>query len=199
MKKRVSASILIATLFALSVCAPAADKGYSGKAPGEKPALSNEGTMTAVATVKAIDMEQRLVTLEDDKGNRFNIPMEQQARNLPQLKIGDVLEATYYESVSIKVYKPGEVPSVSEDSSIVTSPKKGEKPGGLAVKQQTVTATVQSIDKSRMTAVLKAPDGKSMIVKVQDPKNLEGVNQGDEVVATFIRALAISVKEEKAK
>ncbi len=198
---RNSVSLLVAVAFAVSFCMAALAGEYtsSEKTEAGKPSVTKEQTVTAMATVKAIDLKNRLVTLEDEEGNTFDIIVGEQARNLPQLKVGDVVEATYYESVAVKVYKPGEVPSVSRDTSMVTSAKKGEKPGGLAVRQATVTATVQSIDKENQTAVLKGADGKTITVKVQDPKNLEGVNPGDEVVATYTRALAISVRKPEEK
>ncbi len=72
-------------------------------------------------------------------------------------------------------------------------------PKGVAASQATVTAVVQSIDKEKQIAVLKGPEGKTVKVKVMDPKNLENVNPGDEVVATYTRALAISVEKPAKK
>jgi len=196
-----AASLLVLVCFAMSigVSALAGDYTSSEKTTAGKPSVTKEETVTAMATVQAIDLKNRLVTLMDEEGNTFDILVGEQARNLPQVKVGDVVEVTYYESVAVKVYKPGEVPSVSGDTSMVAAAKKGEKPGGLAIKQATVTATVQSIDKKNQTAVLKGADGKSITVKVKDPKNLENVNPGDEVVATYTRALAISVSKPEEK
>ncbi len=72
-------------------------------------------------------------------------------------------------------------------------------PGGLAASQTTVTATVQSIDKENQTAVLVGPEGNPVKVKVENPKNLENVNIGDEVVATYTQAYAISVEKTEKK
>ena len=63
----------------------------------------------------------------------------------------------------------------------------------------TVTATVEALDKKNQTVTLKGPEGKSVTVKVKDPKNMENVNVGDEVVITYSEALAISVKPTKKK
>ena len=73
----------------------------------------------------------------------------------------------------------------------------GEKPAGAMVQQVTVTATVEAIDKNSQYVTLKGREGKTVEVKVKDPKNLEGVKVGDEAVITYTEALAISV--EKAK
>ncbi len=196
-----SASFLAVILFGVSVGMNAMAGEYvsSEKTAAGKPSVTKEEMVTAMATVKAIDLKNRLVTLEDEEGNTFDVLVGEEARNLPQLKVGDIVEATYRESVAVKVYKPGEVPSITGGTSMVTGAKKGEKPGGLAVQQATVTATVESIDKENQTAVLKGADGKSVTIKVKDPKNLENVHPGDEVVATYTRALAISVRKPEEK
>ena len=49
------------------------------------------------------------------------------------------------------------------------------------------------------TATLKGPDGKTVTIKAQDPKNLEAVKVGDEVVITYTEALAISVEKAPKK
>ncbi len=195
------ASFLAVILFTafFGMTATAAEYVSSEKTAAGKPSVTKEEMVTAMATVKAIDLKNRLVTLEDEEGNTFEVLVGEQARNLPQLRVGDIVETTYRESVAVKVYKPGEVPAVSGGTSMVAGAKKGEKPGGLAVQQATVTATVVSIDKENQTAVLKGADGKTVTIKVKDPKNLENVNPGDEVVATYTRALAISVRKPDEK
>jgi hypothetical protein len=105
----------------------------------------------------------------------------------------------YYESVAVNVYKAGEAPSEVERTDVLATAKPGEKPGGIAASRVTVTATVQSIDKKNQTAVLMGPDGKTVKVKVENPKNLENVNTGDEVVITYTQSYAISVDKPAKK
>ena len=59
------------------------------------------------ATVEAIDLEKRLVTLKGPKGEKRTIKVGQEARNLPQLKVGDLVTVKYYESMAVEVIKPG--------------------------------------------------------------------------------------------
>jgi len=46
---------------------------------------------------------------------------------------------------------------------------------------------------------LKGPEGKTVIVKVEDPNNLDKVKVGDELMITYTEALAISVEHAKKK
>lgn len=167
------------------------------KAPAKKPYVKKERTVTATATVQAIDLDKRVVTLKGPEGNVFDVTVGKEARNLPQLKVGDEVTVKYYEALSAKVYKKGEAPQVEGATEGLARTKPGEKPGGIAGRQMTVTATVEAIDMKKPTVTLKGSEGKLLTVKIKDRKNLENVKVGDEVVLTYSEALAISV--EKAK
>lgn len=195
MKKHPLLLAAIAIALAVGAAAQAGENDSILQAPAPKPSVIKSAVVTATATVQAIDLEKRLVTLKNQEGETFDVIVGPEARNLPQVKVGDTVKISYYESVAISVYKPGEAPSGMASTDVLTRAKPGEKPGGLAASQVTVTATVQSIDKKNQTAVLVGPEGKSVKVEVKNPKNLENVNVGDEVVATYTRALAISVEK----
>lgn len=167
------------------------------KAPAKKPYVKKERTVTATATVQAIDLDKRVVTLKGAEGNVFDVTVGKEARNLTQVKVGDEVTVKYYEALSAKVYKKGEAPKVEGATEGLARTKPGEKPGGIAGRQMTVTATVEAIDMKKPTVTLKGSEGKLLTVKVKDRKNLENVKVGDEVVLTYTEALAISV--EKAK
>jgi len=104
----------------------------------------------------------------------------------------------YHQSIAVQVTKPGAAEG-SQVKETVTRAKPGEKPAGAVAKQVTVTATVEKIDKKKMIATLKGPEGKVVDVKVRDPKNLENVNVGDQVVITYTEAVAVSVEKPKKK
>jgi Cu/Ag efflux protein CusF len=188
-------SAAVAIFLSIGGTAQAGENSSSSKPISQKPSVTKESVVSTTATVQDIDLKNRLVTLKDDEGNTYDILVGPQAKNLSQVKAGDLVNISYYESVAIDVYKPGEAPSGVADVNVLQTAKPGEKPEGIAARQVTVTATVQSVDKKNQTAVLMGPDGKTVKVKVRNPKNLENVNPGDEVVATYTRALAISVRK----
>jgi hypothetical protein len=169
------------------------------KAPAKKPAVMKERTAEVTATVEAINLEKRVVTLKGPEGKLFDVKVGEQAKNLPQVKVGDLVTVNYYESLAVKVFKKGEAPQFEGVTEGMATAKPGEKPGGVAVSQVTVTATVEALDKKKQTATLKGPEGKSVTVKVKDPKNMKNVKVGDEVVITYSEAMAISVEPAKKK
>ena len=157
--------------------------------------IERSGMVSTTATVKAVDMETRVVTLRAPGGRTFKIRAGKEVVNLPQVKVGDEVVAVYSEALAVRMARPGEV---REDiSQEVGRAKPGSKPGAYEVIETTVTAKIEDIDKTGNTATLRMPDGDVLIVKVQDPANLEKVREGDTIVITYREALVVSM--EKAK
>ncbi len=191
---------VLVVLFALSVGAAAmAQEKAPAKAKPEKaapkakpPGAKKERVVTLTGTVEAIDLANKVVTIKGSKGRVVDLKVGDQAKNLDQVKVGDKVVAKYYESIAYRLKKPGEAEGATAEQA-VGGAKPGEAPAGVMANQVTVTATVVEISPKKTYVTLKAPDGKSMDVKVQDPKNIEGLKAGDKVVITYTQALAIAL------
>ena len=190
----VTAAVLLMLSLASGVFAQY--KASAPAAPAEQPRVVREAEAVMTATVVAIDLQNRIVTLKGEDGEVRDIKVGEEAVNLPQVKVGDLVTIKFYESIAIEVIKPGTFAGAGEKTAIVRA-KPGEMPGGMAARQVSVTATITAIDKQKSTITLKGPEGKLKTVKVQDPTNLEKVKVGDELMITYTEALAISVEHVK--
>ena len=196
--KRVLSGV-VAVVFALSFVAVVMGAEKKVAKEGEKPAIEESTLVTVTATVEAIDQKTRMVTLKGPQGNSVTFKAGEQIKNLSQVKVGDSVLAKYYESVAVEVKKPGEAKPGVTTQEAVTRAKPGETPKGLAVSQVTVTTTITAIDKKKPSVTLKGADGKTTTVKVRNPKNLENVKVGDQVVITYTEALALSLEKAPKK
>jgi hypothetical protein len=167
----------------------AADAPSSPRIVGETVAEN----VTVTATVENVDVAKRIVTLKDENGKVSDLKVGKEVRNLPQVKKGDVVVATYREAIGYEVFKAGQAQPGGQDAMVAGRAKPGQKPAGGVAQVETVTATIEAIDKTASRVTLKGPEGNEVTVKVKDPKKLEGVNVGDLVQLTYTRALAISV------
>lgn len=197
-------TVIIATLISLSFAGGsfASDQVKVTKEMSKaKPSVMRERLVQESATVEAIDLTTRIVTLKGPKGKIFDIKAGDEVVNLPQVKVGDKVMVDYYQSVAIKVMAPGTAPGGIQESRAIDRAKPGEKPGGVIQEQVTVTGNVESIDENKKFVTLKGPGGKTLDIKVEDPRNLENVKVGDDVVLTVTEAIAVSVVAvpEKAK
>jgi len=157
----------------------------------EKPTVERSSVQTITATVEALDLATRMITLRGPKGN-MTFKVDESAKNLPQVKVGDQVVAKYYESLAVRMAEPGD-PTSTGGSGLATA-KPGEMPAGVAARQVSVTASVMAIDKMTPSITLKGPEGNVVTVRVMDPKNLEKVKVGDKLFITYTEALAISVE-----
>lgn len=192
-------SLSAAVVAALLLLPFATGVGAKEKAPQAQAQQSVKKVklITATATVKGIDLKQRIVTLKDSKGNSTDLKVGDEVRNLEQLKVGDLVTTKYYQSLLIKLVKPGTGPEGMQAKATMERAKPGEKPHGMLGGEVTVTAKIMAINKKDQTLTLKGPGGKTIVAKADNPKNLDMVKVGDELVITYTEALAISVEGAK--
>ena len=163
------------------------------QAPMDKPSFSASQTTTITARVEAIDHETRLVTLLGPEGNEITFTASEEARNLDQVDVGDIVSAEYVESVSVEVVaNEGSEPGSGEMAAMART-EKGEMPGGAAIDTRIVTATVEEINLEKNTFKLKGPDGNVNEFVARNPDNLRRSEVGDLVIITVTEAVAISV------
>ncbi|HWR88737.1 MAG TPA: hypothetical protein VN260_00630 [Dissulfurispiraceae bacterium] len=193
--KKVFALCLV-VIFALSL-AVVSLAGEKAATTDKQPSVKKERAVSTKATVQAVDLEKRVVTLKGEKGNVFDVAVGEEVKNLPQVKAGDIVVVKYYESIMYRVMKPGESAAGVQETETVARAKPGEKPAGVMGREVSLVAKIQAIDKKKSTVTLKGPEGRTVTVKAEKPENLAKLKVGDEVQITYTEALAISV--EKAK
>jgi len=156
-----------------------------------------EQAVKVTAKVKKVDLKTRHVTLEGADGKLVTVTCGDEVRNLPQVKVGDDVVATYYQSIAYEVKKPGDATPGVAVAEGAQRAELGQKPGASAARVTTVTATITGIDKTNGTVTLTGPDGDPTTVKARNPANLDKVKIGDLVEITLTESLAIAVEPAK--
>ena len=152
-------------------------------------------TTSIEARLDAVDVKTRRMMVTGPRGKTLTLKVGPDVKDLDQVKPGDQLVVRYLESVALFVRKGGEPPAATEATAVQVAPK-GKKPAAVAVDTVEVTGTVEAIDYAKRTVTLKGPEGKTRTIKV-DPsvKRLAEVKKGDQVVARYTEAIAISVQK----
>lgn len=187
--------VLLASLFLV------ASSSWAGEMPAaaDKPSMSTSETIVMTAMVEAINHETREVTLRGPEGNSASFVASEEARNLDQVQVGDIVMAEYVQSMSIEVFaNDGVEPGAGEIAAMGRS-EKGEMPGMAAIDTVVVTATVEEINIEANTFKLKGPSGEIKEYEAQNPENLKKAEVGDLVVITFTEAVAITVEKTTAE
>ena len=183
-------SIIPALLLALVTTLSIAEE-----APAGKPGAGAAGLVRVSAVVEAVDLKTRTVTLRREDGKVLMLQVTEEARNLDQVEVGDVLEAEYYESVVIFA-RDAAGDLTPEVQSAVARTAKGDKPGMAVSETVVIKVVVEAINYDTRVITLKGPEGNTMTKRVDDSvKRLNEVKQGDEIVIQLTTAFAITVKE----
>jgi hypothetical protein len=183
--------ILLKSLFLLA--------SFSGQDPSEHQQSSDQpkhveesSLISTTATVEAIDVKTRKVTIKGPEGNTSTFKVDDSVKNLDQVKVGDRITIDYFQSLAIQVVKMGTAGSGQE--SVVESAEPGEKPAIAGATKTTVVATVEAIDHAAPSITLKDSKGNLTKVKVRHPERLKLVKVGDTLKITFREAIAVAVE-----
>lgn len=152
-------------------------------------------TVTATGTIEAIESSTRMLTIKNNEGLYEMLRVPADVVRFDALKVGDKISVRYYDNVVLRLKKPGQA-AVDVTSGGVT-PTPGQKPGGTAAAQETVTVTVTAIDSKVPSITVKDPKGRVFSRKVEDTKALAQVKVGDQIDITWTEALLISVEPPK--
>jgi hypothetical protein len=201
--KLVKLSIAALCLACASACSTPEVAAPAAAAPTPAPAAAPRGetliaTVEVTAIVTAIDQKTREVTLKKDDGTEVTFVASEDVKNLPQVKVGDVLHVVYAEALAYEVRKGG---ATAAPATAIAggAAELGQRPGGALARQTTATVAITAIDPKVPSVTFQGPAGNSRTIKVLHPEKLEGVSVGDTVDLTFTEALAIKVVEAPAK
>ena len=181
-------------LFASSPC-----WSTESAAATDKPSMSTSQTVVLTAVVEAINHETREVTLRGPEGGTVSFVASEDARNLGQVKVGDIVMAEYVQSMTIEVFANDGTEPGAGGLTVAGRSEEGEMPALTAIDALVVTATVEEINLEANTFKLKGPTGEIKEYEARNPENLKKAEVGDLVVITYTEAVAISVEKTSAE
>jgi hypothetical protein len=178
--------LALALAFTLVACASA-----------QQPGPSREETVVSSfqARVAAVDHATRVVTLVDVSGNSLSFRADEGVRNLDQVRVGDVLAGDLVETMLIEARAATEQEKAAPASAVMAAAgaERGQKPAGVFVRQVKALFTIAEIDKAAGGGTLRDAEGGLHFVKARDPKVLDRLHVGDNVVVTYTEALRLQV------
>lgn len=151
-------------------------------------------SVTATATIQAIDTTNRTVTLRNEEGHEDTFALGPEVERFDEFRVGDTVRMTYYESIVFEVRRPDEPGPPAEDTGAAVTRSQGAVPSATAAVQDRMTVTVRAIDPAVPSVTVTTPDGRTVTRKVEDPENIEGLAVGDEIDITYTLALVTSIE-----
>jgi hypothetical protein len=168
-----------------------------------RPALRREDAIlvSITATVQAVDMDKREVTLKGALGNTVTLVVDKRVKRLDEVKVGDQVTADYYVSFAAELREPTPEEKASPLMVLGTKGKAppGTDPAAGGLRMFKVVTTVEGLDRPTQSLTVKGPMGNYVTARVARPETLEKLRLGDNIVITYTEALAVSLEKKKQK
>lgn len=144
------------------------------------------------ATVDLVDQQSRIVELKRPEGFYVRLHAPQTFTNWDALKVGNAVNATYYESVITKIEPAGATAANREP---VTPPKTAAEATGSPDLVRRVTATITAVDAKLGNVSFKdAATERLYSARTEKPDMAKKVKEGDKVDITYTQATLFELK-----
>jgi len=170
---------------------------------------SEAGKVVLDATVNAIDVENRLLTVTGPDGN--TIVIQATPEILGRVRINEQITIRYADELATALRTINDAPPVNKANAIEREETGGMGMNAPTVAEQTwveaapqgetelntveVTATVANVEYGRRIVTFYGPNGTMRNVRIAPGvQGLDAIQQGDRVVMLLTRATAIDVK-----
>jgi hypothetical protein len=181
------------TMTALSLFLASALAGPALSAEDARPAGVEAEAIKIEATVTAVNLKAREVTVKDAEGNEVVLRVGEEARNLPQVEVGDQVTAEYFQGMAFHVEPAGTGKPLRVEKTVSDRAPSGHKPSGEVTTYVEIIARVEALDPAKRTVTLRGPNA-VVTLRVQDDIDLSNVKVDDMVKANFVESYAISVE-----
>jgi hypothetical protein len=185
----------VISAFALTQPVRAQTGAVTSSSPGR---VGVAQTVDVSATITAIEKSTRTITLKGPKGDEVKVEAGPEVKNFDQLKVGDVVDMRYRETLALELKKGGGMKVEKTEKAGAVGAKPGETPAGIVGRQVTVVGDVMKVDAATQTVTVKGPQ-RTVELKVRDPEQFKLIAVGDQIQATYTEALALAVTPAKPK
>ena len=205
-----STNLILSAVLALSLPAAVLAAGLEEEIQKMPPAtthlyptpeqIDTDMLIEATTTVESVDMANRLVTLKGSEGRLVTIKAGEEVKNLPQVKVGDKVNITYYQGTALNIHKSGkEQPDLGTTvtGGMSRTAPLGAKPAGKAEAVVTTTVEIAEVDPYKKTISFRSPDKGYRTVSVKDSHlehYLTELKAGDVVEVVSTESMAIAVE-----
>jgi hypothetical protein len=187
------------SLVPMAVQADDAEKPLTVHQSTKKGTVAGGRAEQVTATVTAVDVATRKVTLKGKKGKEETITVSPDVKNLDQVKVGDLVVVTFSQGVVLSMAAPGAKPVEPTATATGAAAAPGEKPAADVKATVKGTVTIAAIDMKTRIVTLVGPEGRKFKVAAGKEIPLEKVKVGDKVNAEYTEAVAIAVEPAPKK
>jgi len=198
--KKIIAS-LVAVLAAVSTQAQApAGQGFAEMKPSGTPGKATATRRAqATATIKAIDLATRKVTLQNAAGATQTLTAGPEVQRLAEFAVGDAIQVDVEQDLVLEYQSAGKASVAPTAVALADRAPAGQAPEGVMAAGVQATVTVTAIDSPNRMVVFQGPGGTLYQVKAGPAVKLEKLKVGDHLLATYVEAVAVKLVKAPKK
>jgi hypothetical protein len=158
-----------------------------------------EKTTKASVLVTRLDLANRHLSVKNEAGDEYTIDVDPAVKNLAQVKVGDKITVTYYQSVAASMSKDADSTKATNQAEAQTA-EEGERPGATARSTTSLPVTIVSVDTQKNVVKFRGNDDLVRSTDVVSPEGkdfIKNLKAGDKVMLTYTESVAISVDPTK--
>jgi len=172
------------------------DPAAMGNAVTAEPMMIGDETEMS-AKVLAIDPVSRLVRLKSETGRAATIMVDRHIANFDALEVGDTVKAKFTRALAVSIRKDPDNDLRKKVEARARTQRVAEgKPGVRTMARKTVVANVFEMHPDSNQLVLRGTDGETVEYQVKDKQVFAGLDEGDQVVMSYVQASAIAIEPE---
>jgi len=173
----------------------------AGAMASDVPSYKDSMEASVTATVQAIDLQTREVTLKNEAGNVYMFVASPEIKRLDEVKIGDVVKVGYRISVAAELREPTaaekENPLTTTEDTLRSTGTTA--PAGVMIRQTRAVTTIEALDPAAGTITVKGPRGRIVTTRVADKALLEKLQVGRTIVVKFTEDVAVTLEKTASK
>ena len=155
--------------------------------------------LSVEAVVTSVDPETKQVSLEGPMGNPITLTAREEVVSIEDIKVGDVLAATYMAALEGELREPTEEELaepwiVLEDAAVSES---AEQPGIGGARLIRAVCTIEGMNRLLGTVTVLDSRGAAHVITDVEPEKMSNVTLGQSIVLVYTEALAISLEHVK--
>jgi hypothetical protein len=148
---------------------------------------------TDTATIVALDVASRTLTLKRRSGQTQTIRVGPDVARLSEFAVGDVIRVDYQQTLELEYQAPGTKAVPMESGVTVNRNDRDQAPGISESAGAQGTVTVTAIDAAARLVSFQEPGGNVYQVKAGPTIRLENLKVGDHLLATYVETVAVNL------
>jgi hypothetical protein len=175
---------------------PSPDPGTIEMKPTGEPGKAAASRLaTDVATITAIDVRARVISLQRRSGETQTFKVGPDVTRLNEFAVGDRIKVEYEQGLVLEFQPPGSENVPMESGVTAGRSDRNQLPGGTASSGVQGTVTITAIDAAKRLVSFQGPGGKVHQVKAGPAIRLEKLKVGDRLLATYVETVAVRLEK----